>query len=585
MGLLLLLLLLAIGLRSWQLTHTEVAARDSVGYIRIAWNLEREIAKQRAHQLDPAKPQGDWPRVVRTAAQHPGYPAVLMAVSRLVRIYVHSDKAAAMQWSAQLTSVVAAVLLVIPVFLLGRGLFDSRVGFLAALLFQCLPASGRLMADGLSEPLFLLFASTALLFAHLGLRLSQGNSLRSPLGGRGAGGEGEKADIAGIPHPEGDRTTVPYHESGSPWWFAGAGFCGALAYLIRPEGAFIIVATGLVLVGVQLVPRSRRPWLSFLQGGTLLMWGALTVAAPFMLVIGGLTTKNTSLHVLKNDVTAQVANSQFHGEEQEDHSPNATPAVPAAPAKATTPSDASAANASWDDHDRPPAIPRLLFPSTLLKSFFYVFWLPALIGLVALRDRFWRVPGVWVLVLVSLVLGYFLYRVSVVMGYLSDRHTVLILLCSIFWVAGGILWLGDAIASRGMHLWEHGLLGRGSVWAGILVAPLLGIALIKTLEPLHTDRLPFREAGRWLLNNTKPGDGVDDPYCWAAFYAGRVFVEHESDVPHSEPPVTYVVVEQSARLHPQTPASEVRAHGRLVKSWELHHGKDHSTLAIYEVPK
>jgi hypothetical protein len=366
---------------------------------------------------------------------------------------------------------------------------------------------------------------------------------------------------------------------------------GALAYLIRPEGAFVIVATGLVLVGTQFFARCRRPWLSFVQSGLLLTWGALTVAAPFMLVIGGLTTKNTSLHVLKNDVTAEVANSQFHGEEQEDHTPAATPAIPSAPAKPTTPPDDSAAGAYWEDHDHPPAMDSAnrLFLMTLLKCFFYVFWLPALIGLVALRDRFWRAPGVWVLALVSLALGYFLYRVPVVMGYLSDRHTVLILLCNIFWVAGGVLWVGDAIASRGLHLWEHGLLGKGSVWAGIMVVPVLGIALVKTLEPLHTDRLPFREAGRWLFQNTKPGDGVDDPYCWAAFYAGRVFVERESNVPHSEPPVIYVVVEQSEnkppRLKPKTSASEVRAHGRLVKSWEVHRGKEQSTLAIYEVPK
>src|SRR5438105_1176908 len=37
-----LLLALVAGLRAWQLTHTEVASRDSIGYIRYAWRLENE---------------------------------------------------------------------------------------------------------------------------------------------------------------------------------------------------------------------------------------------------------------------------------------------------------------------------------------------------------------------------------------------------------------------------------------------------------------------------------------------------------------------------------------------------------------
>ena len=35
-----LLALFAVGLRGWQLTHTEVAARDSIGFIRHAWQWE-----------------------------------------------------------------------------------------------------------------------------------------------------------------------------------------------------------------------------------------------------------------------------------------------------------------------------------------------------------------------------------------------------------------------------------------------------------------------------------------------------------------------------------------------------------------
>src|SRR5947209_3577018 len=80
------------------------------------------------------------------------------------------DLAVAMQLSAQLASCLASVLLVVPMFYLGRELLDRRTAFWATVLFQCLPATGKMMADGLLEPVFLVCVSTALLFAARGLR-------------------------------------------------------------------------------------------------------------------------------------------------------------------------------------------------------------------------------------------------------------------------------------------------------------------------------------------------------------------------------------------------------------------------------
>src|SRR5438046_1174088 len=130
--LLLCLLLLATGMRAWLLGHTEVAARDSIGFIRYAWQLERQ----------------PWAEVLRHSQQHPGYPLWVLAVSWPVRHYWQGDEASAMQWSAQLASAIAGVLLVLPMFYLGKELFDRRVGFWGAVLFQCLPVGARIMSDG-----------------------------------------------------------------------------------------------------------------------------------------------------------------------------------------------------------------------------------------------------------------------------------------------------------------------------------------------------------------------------------------------------------------------------------------------------
>src|SRR5205823_8214217 len=104
----------------------------------------------------------DWPDIRRHADQHPLYPLSILAVSRLLGPSFAGSTADLMRLSAQVASTAAAVLLVLPLFALGRRLFDRKVGFLTALLLQCLPVSGRILADGLSEATFLLLASSAL---------------------------------------------------------------------------------------------------------------------------------------------------------------------------------------------------------------------------------------------------------------------------------------------------------------------------------------------------------------------------------------------------------------------------------------
>src|SRR5262249_53651494 len=67
-----LLVALAAGIPLWQLAHTEVAARDSIGFIRIAWQL---------HQ----RPLAEWGGVIAGSEQHPVYPLAVLAASAPLR--------------------------------------------------------------------------------------------------------------------------------------------------------------------------------------------------------------------------------------------------------------------------------------------------------------------------------------------------------------------------------------------------------------------------------------------------------------------------------------------------------------------
>jgi hypothetical protein len=116
---------------------------------------------------------------------------------------------------------------------------------------------------------------------------------------------------------------------------------------------------------------------------------------------------------------------------------------------------------------------------------------------------------------------------------------------------------------------------------------LAGEPLAKTLETLHGDRAGFRAAGCWIAQHGCPGDCVKDPYSWAHYYAGRVFLEGRVGVPAHTPPVSYVVLERSSNTHPHLPevqdALKDIQHGRRVQSWPVRRGKEQAEVVVYEV--
>src|SRR5262249_29148884 len=150
-----------------------------------------------------------------------------------------------------LTSSLAGVLLVIPMFYLGRELFNRSAGFWGALLFQCLPVSSRILSDGLSEATFLFFSTTALLLAVRALRTN--SAVRLSLCGALAG----------------------------------------LAYLTRPEGALLIAAAGLVLLSKQLYADWRQSWRRMLLCGASLAIGTLATGGFYPYHTGHFTLKPT----------------------------------------------------------------------------------------------------------------------------------------------------------------------------------------------------------------------------------------------------------------------------------------------------
>jgi hypothetical protein len=514
---LLVLFILVALLRLWQVTHTEVLARDSVGYISIAWRLAHE----------------DWRTVLPSVTQHTGYPVAILPFAAAFRSWIPDDPARAMVFAAQWAGVAFSLLLIFPVYYLGKELFDRRVGFWAVVFLQALPATGRLMADGLSEPVFLCFAVGGLFCACRALRC------------------------------------------GAVAWFAAAGLLGGLAYLTRVEGALVVGSTGLVLLAFQAVPRLRRSWPNWMACAGALSFAGLAAALPYMIVIGGITVKPIKHHLASEPAPHWSAHEEA----------DAAPTI----ARSPLPWAVWLTGSTLHPEDRTLWALNALRVE-LVKATFYILWLPALLGLFLFRDRLWRVPGSWVVVVLCVLLLALLYRVAQVMGYLSERHAILVVLVGLYPAVAALAVVGKWLAAMlpFLHPRERvsGTLVTLSVLTLLAVAPLP-----RTLATLHGDRAGFRRAGEWLAHHAEPRAEVFDPYSWAGYYAGRYFGSEKPDFPSGHA-VTYVVLEENstsnhdhlwwlipvARKMAGSPGSE------QVARFPTGHGKTRAEVCIYRVP-
>jgi hypothetical protein len=542
------LVVLVVAVRAWQIAHTEVASRDSISYVRIAWQLER----------------APWREVMPASPQHPGYPLAVLAMSLPVRHFFPDDLPRAWQISAQLVSALASLLLLLPMFYLGKELFDRRVAFWACLLFQCLPTSGKVMGDGLSDTLFLLFSCAGLFLATVALRRR------------------------------------------STWLFALTGLACGLAYWVRPEGALIVAATGLVLLAMQRSQLWRQEGRKVLIQGSVLALTAIAFAMPYMLIIGGLTVKNTA-NLLINQ---QRPDADWERRLRPQPAPKTQPHANASQL-------GSALFAAWfGPGDRTfdklaseitdlSEVQNYRMPSRHLwalnafileagKGFFYISWMPMLFGLWWFRERFRVVPGLWVGLLVCLAVLVLLYRMAEKMGYLSDRHLLFVILCGTYWAVAGTLVIGEKLALGATRL-SPKLAGRrwmaGWAWSLALLILMVIVPLPRTLARLHSERAGFRSLGQWLAKNTKSGDFIDDPYCWAYYYAGRVFVEGCPGLPASKPSCFYVVLEESKNRHPRLEflqkvvKSNLHQRGAaMLHAVDVQRGRDKATLQVWRVP-
>ncbi|AMV39988.1 glycosyltransferase family 39 protein [Planctomyces sp. SH-PL62] len=190
--------------------------------------------------------RGDWKTSVVRAVDHPAYPVAIAAAHGVLGL---EDGPQGWQTAAQVVSVIAGAMLVPPLYLVALELFGPTAAWLACLLTFLVPTTGHVLADVLSEGVFLLFWTWGCWSA---LRF--------------------------------------FREGAARWLVPTIAFAG-LAYLTRPEGLLLPAALAATLLLTPLAASLRLPRGAWFRATALVVVGPLLVVGPYVAMKGGIGTK------------------------------------------------------------------------------------------------------------------------------------------------------------------------------------------------------------------------------------------------------------------------------------------------------
>jgi hypothetical protein len=516
--------LVALAVHGWLIATTAVTARDSLGFARQALSFASPSSVP-PHKDGRAKTTID---LVRESEHPPGYPLAVWVthagLRRALPDVAIPDRALL---ATQLTNALAAVLLVIPTYLIGRLLFGRNTGFAAALLFQVLPVPARITSDGLTEGTFLLVAVSALALGVWAVKTRR------------------------------------------VFGFLLCGLACGASYLVRPEGLMLAVGPGAVALWLGL---SRR-WPRDAAAGRVaaLCVGVLLVSVPYMALIGKLSNKKTTEYM--NPLEGAPGPIYRGGPEGSHRAPVSAPPLGA-----------------WWNHELDAGKSRELWAfgavySETVKAAHYAIWPLALFGVLALRRRFAAEPALWVPVVVCAANLALLLYLAARVGYVSERHTMLITLIACQFAAAALPLLATAV---GQALPFFDRIGIRVTAAGLLVCLVAG-SLPFALKPLHANREGHKHAGRWLAEHLTAKDAVVDPFAWAEWYAGRTLYRSSGTNPDPSRN-TYIIVEPNAKTaHSRLPvldgAKKLAEHPtqRVVYQWPEGAPKDKVQVQIVKI--
>jgi Dolichyl-phosphate-mannose-protein mannosyltransferase len=411
-----------------------------------------------------------WDDVIRGADAHPLYPA-LIAVAEPVVAWFTSPGPAAWRTAAQIVAVIASVGLILPIYGLTLMLFDRRIACMAAALAVLLPRAAELGHDTLSDSLGLMCTFLALWLGARALRR----------------GDWRIAAASGL--------------------VAGAG------YLARPEVILVPCAIALAwLVGFLREPRPRK--MTHLPALLTSLVCAFAVVGSYAAVKGEVSEK------LAVRLTALLGPRH----EKSRRLPQQLPRGLDDPRWDFSPKEEGE---RIPIHGAGNAVGRIVG-----KWWEELCWLFAVMTVWGLaRQRFIR--GICpdrnphdssaierrLLLIFAVAYVVALVRHSVLLGYLSGRHIMPLVVVSLPWAAAG-----SFVCARGLAVklrWNESARRKAAALAGCAT---IAASIVVQMQPSHLNHLSRSghwAAGRWLAQHAGSSELVLDTRGWAKFISGQ----------------------------------------------------------------
>ncbi len=464
---LLLAILLAALLQTILLVRAPTISADGIIFTSIARDLARDpVAAMRQHD------------------QHPGFPAAMLASTRLVQALGYRAEPESWIVGGRAVCFVCGLLSVWVVWRFARDLYDERVANIAAMVFAMLPLVRANAADAQSDVPHLLCYLTAAWLAVVAVKT--------------------------------DRL-LP---------LAGAAAASAIAYWIRPEGLEVLLVL-VVFVAWQGL-RHQWPWRRVGLAATALAGVTLLLVAPYPLVAGKITSKQ--LPFFKQQVRPTFIAQLAEAAAEEPNSSAPPQVTPPGAAVQAEPSPVAAAEIAAPDArldppaPTPPPTPQPLRRYSVsliarlaagglaglieclcygLRFVFIPFYFVGQWEMVRRRTPKRVIAFLWALALLHMAILLWVYFVS---GYIASRHVLPLVGLAMPFVALGVLYVEEKV----MSVWP--LPAPRIAVATLAVSSL--VVLPYAVRAYNREFVPVIEATRWIQSRAAPGSGIvcNSPY-------------------------------------------------------------------------
>lgn len=446
----------------------------------------------------------------------PGYPCLIFLAHKFVMLFSNSSSVFSWIYTAQSVTLLCRLFALIPLYFIGRFLIGGKKSFWAILILLILPYPARFGSDVLRGWPYVLFLATGFLFLLWGA------------------------------------------ERGKWWSFGIVGLVTGLGFIVRPECVQLMVYSILWLLVRLLKPKCNMSRPKLLCALFILLIGFALPVAPCVIEAGRIIPPKLGglIDFPKEHVT-------FSFQSQSENEPNVE-------------SDNSIDTIVSSLGNITKSIGRLV--ERISENLMY-FFVPALLIGIYCRfrkqssatdiERFFM-PVFIILNVIIMILLYSGYE------YISRRHCLPLVVFLIFYVVTGLEVLGSRLGSRNTQSRSEAALNSRR-WFFILLAIGAAVCLPKLVRPVRIEKQGYRDAAKWLNENTAQGDLIAMPDSRIGFYAERSRIEYiDDEIPAK---AKYVVrIEKS-----ENPISDSDSVLRKEYSCWVNVKKKEKKLAIYRV--